>query len=630
MLEGSRDSLRTWLRKEPVWLATLLVVSAVYMWQHAFVGWIPHDEGFIGQTAERILAGQTPHVDFNDMYTGLLSYWHALVFRLFGVRLIWIRLLLLVWALGWLCTFYGIARRLVPGTSAVVATLGALVWSLPNHFASLPSWYNLFFATFGCAALMRHADSSRRRWLVICGVMAGLSFLFKQTGLYFLVGASMYLVLAESAGQGAFTRRPGWKPMFVLKCVGAVLMLMGSWLLLRAGLSTGDLSQRLMVGLHFGLPIAFLLTSILWLESRRHGDQAIRSRLAGLARSHLLLGIGFMLPVILLVTPYVASGGMEAWIHGVFVQPRLRLQNVTFPFPPTHSLLYLIPVLLVFVPMRHIRADWNRWIGAALALAGVVVVSASHHQGVYQAVWATLRPIIVVIWLGTILVWYRQGAVAGKRDRVVLIASVTTFLNLTQYPYPLGAYLTYVAPFMILMVLGYVASGQANRRLVAIWAVVMIVFGLLWMNRGDPYEVGLQFRPLTQVEPLALERAAGLSVERADAKVYQELVGYIRRIVRPGHTILALGDCPEVYFLSAMPNPTPVLFDLFSGPWSTSRLHAVLEQNIIDAIVINTRPDFSASIGPLQVEELKSSHPLTRKIGKFMVLSVLPSERDSQ
>ena len=69
---------------------------------------------------------------------------------------------------------------------------------MPNYFASMPSWYNLFFATFGIAALLRHADSGRARWLVAAGVAGGCSFLAKISGVYFIAAAFVFLVIAES------------------------------------------------------------------------------------------------------------------------------------------------------------------------------------------------------------------------------------------------------------------------------------------------------------------------------------------------------------------------------------------------------------------------------------------------
>ena len=50
-------------------------------------GWVPWDAGALGQSAERVLHGQLPHRDFDEIYTGGLSFLHALAFWLFGTKL---------------------------------------------------------------------------------------------------------------------------------------------------------------------------------------------------------------------------------------------------------------------------------------------------------------------------------------------------------------------------------------------------------------------------------------------------------------------------------------------------------------------------------------------------------------
>jgi hypothetical protein len=51
-------------------------------------GWVPHDEGILAQAAERILHGEMPHRDFDDPYTGGLSYLNAAGFRMLGTNLL--------------------------------------------------------------------------------------------------------------------------------------------------------------------------------------------------------------------------------------------------------------------------------------------------------------------------------------------------------------------------------------------------------------------------------------------------------------------------------------------------------------------------------------------------------------
>ena len=143
------------------WLIGVWLASALYVAPFVDRGWVPHDEGLLGQSAERVSSGQLPHRDFDEVYTGGLSYLHALAFKLGGVRSIALRWTVFAFLLAWVPVVFWIASRSVRPSAAALVTAAAVTWSLPNYFASMPSWYNLFFATFGIAALMRHLETGR-------------------------------------------------------------------------------------------------------------------------------------------------------------------------------------------------------------------------------------------------------------------------------------------------------------------------------------------------------------------------------------------------------------------------------------------------------------------------------------
>jgi hypothetical protein len=159
------------------WLgfAVVLVVSIGYMLYFIDRGWIPHDEGTLAHSAERVLAGELPHRDFVEGYTGGLTYVHALAFKVFGVHLLAIRYALFVAFVAWVAVFYHAAARMVSPLAAVAVTLIAVFWSVPNYPTGMPSWYNLFLATGGLAALFAYIDSGQRRWVVAAGFLGGLS-----------------------------------------------------------------------------------------------------------------------------------------------------------------------------------------------------------------------------------------------------------------------------------------------------------------------------------------------------------------------------------------------------------------------------------------------------------------------
>ncbi len=96
------------------WLAVTMAASILLLAVTIDRGWYPHDEGTLGQSAERVLQGEVPHRDFDEVYTGLLSYLHAAAFSAGGVRLTTLRSLLLVVALIWCAAVYRLACRFAP------------------------------------------------------------------------------------------------------------------------------------------------------------------------------------------------------------------------------------------------------------------------------------------------------------------------------------------------------------------------------------------------------------------------------------------------------------------------------------------------------------------------------------
>ena len=64
------------MTRTPDWrviLAAVLAISAVYVGCHLDRCWYPADDGALAHSAERMLQGQLPHRDYDDVYTGGLA-----------------------------------------------------------------------------------------------------------------------------------------------------------------------------------------------------------------------------------------------------------------------------------------------------------------------------------------------------------------------------------------------------------------------------------------------------------------------------------------------------------------------------------------------------------------------------
>jgi hypothetical protein len=386
-------------------LLAVLVASAAYVAWHLGRGWVPHDDGSLAQSAERLLRGELPHRDFDDIYTGGLSYLNAGAFRLFGTTLLSMRVVLFVVFLAWVPVVYYLASRFVAPLAAGGVTLLAVVWSLPNYSAPMPSWYNLFLATFGVAALFRHMESRRRRWLVVAGLAGGLSFLVKVIGLYYVAGVLLYFVFQSHAlartEAGPAPRRGTVYAAFT--SVALLLFVATVATLVRHQLYAPEV-------VHFVMPsliIAALLARNEWTLPAGH-NRARFMTLGGLVIPFL---VGLALPVALFLVPYARSGALAAFFGGVFILPMKRFGTAAVRALPLSTMLALVPLAILAAGARELRAKLRPWYVVVLGLSLAVILLISGGVGaVYRAVCYSARNLIPAVVLAGVLAFWRSIA----------------------------------------------------------------------------------------------------------------------------------------------------------------------------------------------------------------------------
>ena len=190
-------SLRLRGKKLTVSLIAGWVLVGIWVGLRLNQGWVPHDDGSFAQSAHRVLQGELPHRDFAELYTGGLTFLNAAVFWIFGENLIWLRLPLFIVFLASVPCVYYIARRFVPPLGAGLVTVAASAWGFPAYPAAVPSWYVLFLAIGGCAALLRYLEVGRARWLFIAGLLGGMSISIKIVGVYYVLAALCFLTFVD-------------------------------------------------------------------------------------------------------------------------------------------------------------------------------------------------------------------------------------------------------------------------------------------------------------------------------------------------------------------------------------------------------------------------------------------------
>ncbi|HEX5180120.1 MAG TPA: glycosyltransferase family 39 protein, partial [Gemmatimonadaceae bacterium] len=615
---SARSSATGWSlrveRNEWVLAVLLWVVCVSYAALRLPHGWVPFDAGALGESAQRVLAGQLPHRDFDEIYTGGLSYLNALSFRLWGTSLMAMRITLLVAFALWLPAVYAIARRVAPKSLAIAVTLLAASWSIPVYPEAMPSWYNLFLATFGVAALFCYLDDGRRRWLVAAGVCAGLSCLIKIVGLYF-VGAALLFLLYHDQDRALprDSEGPVGRLGSVLVTLAASTAVAALLVLIRGHLTSDVLVQ-------FILPGAALAALLVWREWRAPPTEW-RARVAGLTQLGLPFVAGLLLPVALALIPYAAGGSLGALMHGVFVLPARRL-SFAYRAPRGSAAFVVLAAAGLIIPRiaRRFSVRGRREAEILFTIACVAVPIGASVAVVYHVAWIPMRVLIplAAVWAA----WHlarlpRGGADDTGNARIFLLAAATAWCGLVQFPFAVPNYFFYAGSLAALTAVALAARrGPAWRRLTGVCAAAYVAFAVVRIHSSSVFAIGLSNAADNQHSALPLARG-GIRVSPYDSAMYGALVHELRAHSQSTYTY-AGPDAPEVYFLSGLRNPTRTLFDFFDNSVGrTPRIMRELDARGVTAVAINAHGDFSGAMPTSLAAALEQRFPLHEQIGRF-------------
>lgn len=584
-------------------LGVLIAAAAVaYLWLFVPRGWVPHDEGMIGESADLVLHGALPHVDYEEPYTGGLTYLYAAVFRTAGVDLLNVRRVLYAGAAATAWLVYLVARRRLGPPGAAAATWVAVACSFPIYFAGLPSWWLLLCAATELWAMTRFAETRLVRYVVLAAAAAGVSVAIKQTGVYLVVALALWTLydggLRPAVGRGRLDRPIRW-------IAGAAALLFAALML----------APRLFApeGIYLFAPAA-ATAAVLFAPPNGH-----RNRTES-ARSPVVLAViasaVSAAPLMALLLLYGSGRQLAEFFAGVVIVPQKRLAFASMPMPGGVALWMALPVVVLIVaacstPMRVRRAGFAALWAAALALP----LAATRSADAYRLIWEAGRAIgaLVPIVLALMLI---SGRIDDPRQRsmVFAAAAVLAWASLNQYPFSAAIYFCYTVPLVVVAAITAVGVESSScRRILMPLAVLFGTFGIAIADRGDLYTLGHNATPVRLTAPLDLPRAH-LLVSDSDAHLYRRVIASVTQRVRGG-SLIAGPDCPEVYFLAGLQNPSGALFEFFSEaqPDDPSRWLKG------DVIIINHQPEFSPPPSAALVQTLRREFVYGEEIGRFEI-----------
>jgi hypothetical protein len=593
-------------------LVAILAIAGTYVGVHIGSGWVPADDGTLSQSALRVMQGQLPHRDFGEVYTGGLSFLHALAFQALGVNLMSLRICVFIFFLAWLPAVYCIALRFVSPLGAGAITLLAVAWSYPNYPAAMPSWYNLFFATFGAAALLRYLEVRMRKWLFLAGVCGGVSILIKVIGAYYIAGVLLFLAFleqSENAGNSSKvdSRKNNW-PYRVFSAGSLGLFLTTLLMVLRARLGMAELYQ-------FVLPSAAVV--LLVLLGERGVGAGTGERFRTIFRFVIPFICGIASPIIIFLLPYARSGAAWTFFSGVTASAVSRSSGLGVLRPlGIEKLIYVLPLIGVLAAAMYWDKFQGKVVGAALGLGAVaVVVRSAQSFDVLYGVWCSvvsLTPMVVL--LGAVMVWMARNPDARtklERQQVTLLIALAATCSLVQFPFAAAIYLSYTVPLTLLALVAIVSTGKTERGTYALASVVglYLMFGVVSLVPRYIYEITwVVGRMQTMQEP----RTGGLKIE--EAAFFDGLARFLREH-SPNGLMFAGNDCPELYFLSGLKNVT----NDDTGQTPEEILKAI-QSDDLKLVVINDAPYFPGAIMQPEVRvEVMKKFPHSTRFGIFLI-----------
>jgi hypothetical protein len=585
-------------------LLVTLAATIIYLSTMGSQGWIAHDEGLLAHSAERVLTGEIPHIDFQDPYTGGLSYWHAKVFSVLGTSLTSLRTMLITVASMAVIAWFLIAARFLPPVSASVVTLVCLVWSFPNYFAALPSWYNLMFASWTMWAILKYSEELKPRFLVVAAFTIGLSILCKITGIYALAAtffAVHFIHLNQDPASDAVAKHSKYNSRQLI--IGTALLGVSycTLLFLLIG-SRGSISHLAL----FCLPGTILMV-VIFRQSQIAKTHSTSVSQLGL---HALLIIA-VIHVVLIVFcyGYFNRGAIAELLQGVIFLPTARLTGVTFSPPSPSWLLLTIPLGLLIYYDRKILKAAKMPVVITVVVIGTILIALGDIPLVYRIAFRSghlLLPVIVTV--GSIILIKSRTDFISKaiRNRLFILLMFAAALSLMQYPYSSGIYFCYTSPFSILAVAAIVArTKKYDRQLWGSIAIIAGIFAVVWINFSNPRTVGVFHQRAGKMVTLDLPRG-GIKIPTDSYDEIKPTIDYLQQHSQPDDYILAGPDCPQFYFLANRNNPTPQFYDLFQASvirgwkWELGytttveqELKIAIKNRDIKLVVINTNPEFS-------------------------------------
>lgn len=598
----------------------LMVALGVYVWA-AHYRLDVLDEGYFAYTSSRVLAGELPYRDFATPYTPGFFYLNSLLFKVFGMDLVTLRVSLVIARLAIFLLLYVLARRIMPPAFAGLPIFITLAEdTAPNVWESHPVWWAALGMLVAVWCVCRYREQGGQAWWLAAGLAAGASYAFKQNVGIFALAALVGVILVEMGELPAPSSLP-WLATLAARLPAKLsdwaVRLTGPIYLLALCLGTTWVMRPHLGRLPFvmfALPFGALALDRLWaarhpLLSLNNGERLAASgvRLALVAAGFLAVTLPWLLALVLALGPAETPFGAFVGVidTGGYYLP---LEALREELRPTLGLVLVGPALVwmffrswpwrLKLGLSVVAAAFARWCVQELLRTAPETDPRLFRAAVLLTVKATTN---VILYLPSIAFWSGLALLAGRRApdatsfnlRWFLLAGSLLLLN--QYPRTDETHVTFSG--LLLWVVGAYAlwrlfdllSRQFRGALAPLGrrALYIALLGLplaaIWPNlearRTDllhRQQGGLMTLATPGYVPVGLP---GADVLEMDILLYRYhiLAQYFEGETKPGDRIFVYPAAPLLYYLLERPNATR-FNHLFPGLLSPAEEQETIER----------------------------------------------------
>jgi hypothetical protein len=553
-------------------------------------GWVPNDDGTLAHTADRVRQGEVPHRDFDEPYTGGLSYLNAIALEAIGDSMLALRFPMFVLASTAVISLFALLRRTLSPIRAALLTLAGSAMSVFVYPVPMPSWYNVFLGTIALYLVVRYVETNRMAWLVAAGAASGISITVKVTAAFFVLACG--LVLAVNASRRGGTERR-WS--LIVLCLASLAV---------AGL-IATMPNPMTFVLLFA-PMALLTYGVWQSEPPPEDGSSQHPLLVELAA----LAVGAAVPLGLFFMLFAGAGALDDLLLALLGVPDL-IGRLAEGFPAPYGLPVLVLIGLVLALGGRVGLPGPAML--VLGMAPVLVIYLLDPRGVVAVVYGIWVWVPLALGVAVSMALARR-ALLGISETAVLAGALCAAL--LMFPNANPIYLV----FSVFLVVP--AAGLATTRLLP-GGVSVAVLGLL-VASSAVFVLGKAAGPLS---PLGSESSTHveLDIARLGVRVhntyesYEQVIDAVMSLSSGSGSIIAGPSSPEIYYLAAVPNPTPLTLEHLAlrreGALLTTDYLRALSPS---AVVVNRVPPNGVSPSSM-IQEAEQNCRLLLELDRFFI-----------